>query len=402
MKVLMLTWEYPPHIVGGLGSHVAELVPALMRAGVEVTVVTPGLRPAAKEEALGRGVVRRVGSQDEQSTGNFLVDVQTANLLLQRAGEELSTLRGPYDVVHVHDWMVGSAGIALKHALRIPLVATIHATERGRTGGGLHNSLNVAINSNEWWLCYEAWRVVTTTRYMANEVMEYFHVPVDKLDVIPNGVDRSRFDELPERGSEAMQLFRRAYVADEERLVYHVGRLVGEKGVHLLVDAAPAVLAAVPAAKFVVAGKGPLLLDMRRRVVERGLDAKFFFTGFVSDADRDRLFRVADVAVFPSLYEPFGIVALEAMAARAPLVVSRAGGLAEIVEHGVTGVHVYPDNPDSLAWGIVHTLQNPEWAVARVSAAYEQVRSEYDWDGIADQTLSVFRRVARERQSVDW
>jgi glycosyltransferase involved in cell wall biosynthesis len=130
--------------------------------------------------------------------------------------------------------------------------------------------------------------------------------------------------------------------------------------------------------------------------------SKFYFTGFVPDADRDLLFRIADVAVFPSLYEPFGIVALEAMAARTPLVVARAGGLAEIVEHAETGIHVYPDNPDSLAWGIVHVLAHPAWAEARVENAAAQVRTVFDWDRIAEQTCAVYERVSRERRAATW
>jgi glycosyltransferase involved in cell wall biosynthesis len=196
--------------------------------------------------------------------------------------------------------------------------------------------------------------------------------------------------------------FRRRYATDEERIVYHVGRLVGEKGAHLVVDSAPGVLAQVPGAKFVIAGRGPMLEMLMARVEGMGLGSRFYFTGFISDEERDLLYRAADVAVFPSLYEPFGIVALEAMAARTPVVVSKSGGLAEVVEHNETGIHVWSDDADSLAWGIVHTLAHWDWSLQRVANAYARVRGVYNWDLIAEQTVDVYERVARERATADW
>jgi glycosyltransferase involved in cell wall biosynthesis len=349
----------------------------------------------------GGSIVRRI-EPPVNAIANLIADVQATNVVLESAGEAVVRASGPFDVLHVHDWMVATAGIALKHLNKTPLVATIHATERGRTGGDLATSLNIAVNGNEWWLCYEAWRVIATSRYMAAQVEDYFRVPADKIDVIPNGVDRHKFDALPARDDVAVTRFRRRFAADDEKLVVHVGRLVGEKGAPVLVDAAPAVLAAVPDAKFVVAGKGPLLSELRLKAEGMGLGAKFYFTGFISDADRDLLYRAADVAVFPSLYEPFGIVALEAMAAGTPVVVAASGGLAEIVEHGETGIHAYPGSADSLAWAIVHTLEHPDWALARARAALRRLEQVFDWGLIAQQTAAVYRRVAEERAASEW
>jgi len=402
MKVLMLSWEYPPNIVGGLGSHVADLVPALDRLGVEVHLVTPRWKGGPRRDVLAGGsTVHRVDPPVTE-LANFLADVQATNVGLQNVAEVLAGAAGPYDVVHVHDWMVAFAGIAHKHFHKTALVATVHATERGRTGGGLHNDLNVAVNGNEWWLCYEAWRVVTTSEYMALQVADYFNVPWDKLDIVPNGVYTAPYDALPERGAPELVAFRRRFAGDDEPIVYHVGRLVGEKGSHLIVDAAPGVLAAAPRAKIVVAGRGPLLETLERRVAGMGLGDRFYFTGFIPDAERDLLYRVADAAVFPSLYEPFGIVALEAMAARTPVVVSKVGGLAEVVEHNETGIHVHPDDPASLAWGIAHTLNHPDWSRARADNAYRRLGERFDWDGIAARTRDVYERVAAERRASSW
>jgi glycosyltransferase involved in cell wall biosynthesis len=177
---------------------------------------------------------------------------------------------------------------------------------------------------------------------------------------------------------------------------------VEEKGPQILLEAVPLVLARFPSAKFVIVGTGHLLDHLRHRAWELGVAHKVLFTGFIPDEDRDRLLKVADVAVFPSLYEPFGIVALEAMAARCPVVVSEVGGLAEVVRHAETGITVYPNNVESLVWGILHTLENPHWAKMRVENAYREVVEKYNWDRIAEMTVGVYKRVWEERQRVYW
>ena len=424
MRVLMFSWEYPPYVVGGLGNHVAALVPALARQGVEVHLVTP--RWVAGDKIWYQGSVETVEGAQEvihnsssasvtertpegayihrveppvHQMGNFYADAQQTNLNLEEVAMALIQDLGGVDLLHAHDWLVAFAATSLKRLCKIPLIATIHATERGRGRGQLSGDLAHAINGTEWWLCYEAWRVITCSRYMAREVMDYFQVPADKIDVIPNGVDTAPFDAL--EGVDLSE-FRARFALPWEKIVFHVGRIVYEKGTHLLVEAAPRVLAAVPEAKFVIAGRGPMLGDLQRRAQELGVGEKVLFAGFISDDERNRLYRVADCAVFPSLYEPFGIVALEAMAARCPVVVSSVGGLAEVVELHRTGITVYPDNVDSLTWGIVHTLQHPDWSRARAENAYRMVREVYNWDRIARLTQEVYERVVRERQQVDW
>jgi glycosyltransferase involved in cell wall biosynthesis len=164
----------------------------------------------------------------------------------------------------------------------------------------------------------------------------------------------------------------------------------------------PLVLAELPTVKAVVAGKGPELDSLRSLAWNLGVGEKILFTGFISDQDRDRLFKIADCAVFPSLYEPFGIVALEAMAAKCPVVVSEVGGLRDVVRHGETGITVYPDDAGSLAWGILHSLQHPVWSALRVDKAYRVVGEEYNWQRIAEMTASVYQRCLHERAITAW
>jgi glycogen synthase len=400
MRVLMLSWEYPPHVVGGLGKHVADLVPALARNHVEVHLVTPLVDDSPILEVVeGATVYRQRAATAGMTYASFYAEAQEANLALAAACETVIAHNGPFDLIHNHDWLTSFAAVSLKHQHKLPLVATIHATERGRGQGSLKGAPAQRINDTEWRLTYEAWRVICCAHYMAREIGGYFGTPPDKLDVIPNGVDPTPFEAL--EGLD-LRAFRAQYAFGEEKLVLHVGRLVSEKGVEVLIRSVPQVLAEVPEAKFVIAGRGPELERMRQLVREMGLAHKVALPGFISDEDRNKLYKVADCAVFPSLYEPFGIVALEAMAARTPVVVSEVGGLREVVRHAETGITIYPNSPASCAWGIVHTLQHPAWARQRVENAYRELVTVYNWDVIARQTAEVYARVVAERARTAW
>lgn len=399
MRVLMTSWEYPPDVVGGLGKHVADLAPALVRRGLEVHVVTPAHGAETRPEPGDGLVVHRVASPRDGEGLSFVDQALLVNESLEQAAVTTVQRWGPFDLLHNHDWLTAPAAWGLKHHFKLPLIATIHATERGRGRGYLASDQAHRINDIEWRLTYEAWRVICCAQYMAEEVRAYFGTPADKIDVIPNGVDPSQFDAL-----EGVDLspFRAQYALPHEKIVFFVGRMVAEKGADVLIRAAPLVLRDFPEAKFVLAGRGPELEHLRGLAESLGLGAKVLFAGFISDEERNRLFKVADCAVFPSLYEPFGIVALEAMAANVPVVVSEVGGLKEVVQHAETGITIYPGDVASCAWGVLHTLQHPHWASRRVENARRVVRSIYSWETIAAQTEAIYRRVVEERLRTAW
>jgi glycogen synthase len=406
MKVLMLSWEYTPHIVGGLGKHVVEIVPELVAAGVEVHLVVPNLSDGAFNEPLllpdgspatNGSQVYRVNASGME--GDFFSNTWHDNILVTEFGHQLIRHEGGFDLIHDHDWLSGFAGIALKREHHIPLVATIHATEMGRNRGNLYGEMQRSIHQAEWWLTYEAWGIITCSQYMAWEVMNYFGAPAAKVDVIPNGVDTRRFDAL--QGMD-LSAFRLAWARPDQPIVYYVGRMVPEKGLSVIIDSVPHVLKDWPGVKFVLAGGGGYANDLKKQARDLGVADNVIFPGRVSDEVRDGLFMVADCAVFPSLYEPFGIVALEAMAANCPVVVSDVGGLAEVVDNHETGIKVYPDDPKSLAWGILHTIKNPQWARQRVENAARVVREQYNWHRIADMTVDVYNKTVEEARAGDW
>jgi glycosyltransferase involved in cell wall biosynthesis len=394
----MFSWEYPPYVVGGLGKHVAELIPALAKLpDLQVHLVTPRMRGGELLDQVGPVTIHRV--EPPPVEGDFYTSAWQTNLRLEEYAHQLCDETGAFDLVHVHDWLVAFVGAAFKRSYKTPLLSTIHATERGRGRGTLGSEQARAINHVEWWLAYESWRIIACSEYMRSEIADYFQCPRDKIDVVPNGVDTARFDKLD---GQDFAPFRNMYALPSEQIVFSVGRVVFEKGLHILVKAMPMILAQEPSAKVVIAGKGPELESLRSLAWSLGIGEKVLLTGFITDEDRDKLFKIASCAVFPSLYEPFGIVALEAMAAKCPVVVSEVGGLQDVVQHAETGVTVYSDDPDSLAWGILHTLQHPEWAARRVENAYRAVREEYNWDRIAQRTAEIYEQIVVEATLIDW
>jgi glycosyltransferase involved in cell wall biosynthesis len=187
----------------------------------------------------------------------------------------------------------------------------------------------------------------------------------------------------------------------EEKIVLFVGRLVYEKGVHVLVNAIPRVLEKVNT-KFVIVGNGYMKEQLSGLVKTLGISQKVLFTGFVDDETLRKLQTCADVSVVPSLFEPFGIVALEAMAAKSPVVVSDTGGLGEIVDHDIDGVKVYTNNPDSLAWGITKVLEDEKHAENIRSNAFEKIQEKYNWNRIAQQTENMYKSVLNEYAKSFW
>ena len=413
MRVLMLSWEYPPRIVGGISRHVYDLSRALAWRGIQVDVVTCEHPGAPEVEVDGNLAVYRVPVAPGDDFIHWVHNLNTATeaqvekLLTPPAPAKKKTTRrkktesppqpvlnGP-TVIHAHDWLSAFAGKNLKHRYKIPLIATIHATEHGRNHG-IHNDTQRYIHGVEWELCYEAWRVICCSHFMKDEIANVLQVPYDKMDVIANGVDARKFDVSFDRAE-----FRNMFAKPEEKIVFFVGRMVPEKGVQVLIEAVPEILPAYNDVKFVIVGGGEKS-HLVRRAEELGISSHVFFTGYVDDDTLLKLYKVADVAVYPSLYEPFGIVALEAMAAQVPVVVSDVGGLREVVDHGVTGLTAWADNPDSLAWAILRVLKNPYSAKQMAQNAYRKVQDQFSWDRIAEQTASVYERVWAEYLNSDW
>lgn len=401
-----------------MARHVEELSWELAALpGYEVHVVTCDFPGAAADEVVNGVHVHRVPAYDAPGGHkDFIHWVHQLNAAMRdrahaicrdwlapaRAG---SPRRDPkklkeHDgiILHAHDWLSYFCAVELKHAYKLPMVATVHATEFGRNNG-IHTEVSRYIDSIEHQLTTEAWRVIVCSGFMKGEIEYALQTPWDKIDVIYNGVRTEKFDfSFP---PEEAQSFRARFAAPEEKIILFVGRGVREKGCHVLIDALPRVRAGYHDAKLVVAGGG-----YRQHLVDQalalGVAAHCYFTGFVPDEELLRLYKVADIACFPSLYEPFGIVALEAMAADVPVVVSEAGGLKEIVQADVTGTVTWVNSADSLAWGLLRVLHNPARARQMAKRALKVVATRFSWKQIAQETGAVYSRVWREYVASSW
>jgi len=397
LNVMMFSWEFPPRIIGGISPHVYFLSKSLAKNGVKVHVVTCDFPGSPAHEVIDGVNVYRVDSYKNPSP-DFASWVYLMNLNMQKEAAAIAAkLHEPIDVFHAHDWLVATTGIGLKHVFRKPLLVTMHSTEIGRRDG-LHAATEHMIHETEAWLTYEAWRVICCSEYMVQHVKWAFGLPSDKLAMVPNGVNPHVYDAFDK---EDLGSFRRKYALPNEKIVLYVGRLVYEKGIHVLINAVPKVLAKVDA-KFVIVGSGYMQEQLSIIVKSMGLEHKVLFTGFVDEENLMRLQKVSDVSIVPSLFEPFGIVALEAMAAKSPVIVSDTGGLSEIVGHDVTGVKVYPNNTDSLAWGIIKVLTDSKYAQALRENAYRAILEKYDWNKIAQQTIRLYESVLGEYSKSFW
>lgn len=386
MKILMLTWEYPPRIVGGIARVVHDLSKRLIKDGHEVTVVTYRDNADVPEYENDKGVnVYRVDNYMIHPN-NFIDWIMQLNFNMLSKATEIINKEGGFDVIHAHDWLVTYAAKSLKNAYDIPIVATIHATEAGRNSG-IHDETQRYINDTEWLLTYEATEVIVNSNYMKNEIQRLFGLPFDKINVIPNGINLSNFT-----GIERDYDFRRQYAMDNEKIILYVGRLVYEKGVQHLIAAMPKILSNYNDAKLIIAGRGGMMDELRAEASNLGLNDKIYFTGYLNSKQVQKMYKCADVAVFPSTYEPFVIVALEAMLAGVPTVVSDVGGLDEIVTHGVDGMKSYAGNANSIADSVTALLYDHQLATNVSKKAKQKVKDQFNWEKIAQDTHFTYEK----------
>lgn len=401
MRILVFAWEYPPYLVGGLGKHVAGLIPALgelrnRQTPLHVDVLTTRYAGGAPIERIGENVtIHRLETAlfDPANMYNTVIDnnhhfVDYANQLHQKE---------PFDLVHIHDWLTGVAGVRFKYEHKIPLLVTIHATERGRHQGYVTSYNSSRIDSLESQICHEAWRVIVCSHFMTSELYTYFGTPYDKMIVIPNGIDQDHLYICPPENQVELRM---RYAPNGEHLLFFVGRIAHEKGLHVLLRAMPPILQSYPDTHLLIAGRNsrhlyPLAEELR---IEHAVD----FLDYITDQQRDWLYQIVDAAIFPSLYEPFGIVALEAMALDCNVVASDVGGLGEVVKHEVNGLTFYPNDPPSIAWAVRRLFSDPGAASVRRLQAHAQVGQQYSWHIIAQQTAVLYQSIIAERAMTNW
>ena len=389
-RVLLLSWEYPPVIEGGLARHVRKLAEALVRQGVSVDVLTRGVGDGSPDgqpgvDELGGVTIHRVREPSwPRDLDRFVAWVEQMNGDMLAAGEALAEdVR--YDLIHGHDWLVAQASATLAERLGVPYVTTIHATEHGRHQGWVQDPPQSHIHSVERWMARRADALIVCSYYMRGHVADIFDIDERRIAVIPNGIDPS---ELRPAGD--LQALRRKFAEPHEKLVLFVGRLVYEKGFQLALDALPSVLEGVEDVRFLVAGSGTHETELKAQAERLGLSDHGSFLGWIGDDVLHSLYRIADLCVVPSIYEPFGLVALEAMASGCPCIVADTGGLREVVPVGErVGLRFNGGAAEHLGVMNERLLVDGPLRERLVTEASEHVL-RFDWDDIAQRTRGIY------------
>lgn len=391
----MVSWEYPPVVIGGLGRHVHHLATALAAAGHDVVVLCrrpsgtdPSTHPSTDEISEG---VRVVAAAQDPHEFEFGTDMMAWTLAMghsmTRAGLALhATDAWRPEVVHAHDWLVAHPAIALAEFFDVPLVSTIHATEAGRHSGWVAGAISRQVHAVESWLVRDSDLLIACSASMSDEIARLFGPDLAEIRVIRNGIDAARWPFAP-----------RAPRTGPAQLLY-LGRLEYEKGVHDAIAALPRIRRTHPGTTLVIAGDGTQrdwLIDQAR--THKVLKA-ITFVGRVDHEGLVRLLHRADAAVLPSHYEPFGIVALEAAATGIPLVTSDVGGLGEAVIDGLTGMSFAPRDVAGLATAVRAVLDDPAAAQRRANAARDRLTSDFDWHTVATETAQVYLAAKRRER----
>jgi 1,4-alpha-glucan branching enzyme len=386
-KILMLSWEFPPMVVGGLSRHVFDLSRKLIDLGHEVYVLTSAVDGYPDYE-INNGVhVYRIKGK-QPSFDSFFHWTGSLNLAMADHAVELSK-KIKFDCIHAHDWLVAVAALAMKKELDLPLITTIHATEHGRNNG-ITSPLQYEINQKEWELMDASESLIVCSSYMKNELTDVFQMPEEKITILPNGIDPQ---QLTVESNLKLKDEIRSY---NELLLFSVGRLVKEKGFQTIIEAAEILRNKGLQVRFVIAGKGPLFEELNEMVSQKHLENYVHLAGFVSDEERNEWFAKADAALFPSHYEPFGIVALEGMISGKLTIVSDTGGLREIIEHEKTGLKVYPNDPNSIVWAVEYMFANRDNCKEMARRGEETARTVFSWDSIADRTADLYNRIHKK------
>lgn len=412
MRILHISWEFPPTIVGGLGTFTMELTRQLVVMGNDVTVYTLNRDNKYPTRDLWKGIeVHRpmivnfthafnsFAGDELKRWGEglkFFSDVAIYNILSASkvVNEQIRKDNTRFDVVDAHDWLGAIAGTAIKDETGLPLVFHVHSTEKGRSMG----KGSRVVEDIEYMGADKADCVITVSYAMRDHLIS-IGFPGNKITVCWNGVDEKKYSMENFSKEEISELRGRYGLREKEIMLLFVGRLTAVKGAQNLVEAMPKILKDYPNTKLVILGVGELENDLRRRIKELNLGDKVVMrTEFVEEHERILHYAASDVVVLPSFYEPFGIVCTEAMSMGKPVVVGAKGvsGFREqIVPEGdkQCGVHIDPHNPEDIAWGVSAVLCCPEKREIMGKNARERVLAEFTWEKIAKKTYSIYKGV---------
>jgi glycosyltransferase involved in cell wall biosynthesis len=415
MKLAVLVYEYPPKIVGGLGTYSAEITRQFVLMDNDVTVFTMnddagslptreicrGIEVHRPQHIDISGSLPDVVAEDIKKWGRgiqFFSKILVYNYLSasKLVNELIRKDKFKYDIVVAHDWLSAIGGMTVKREVGLPFAFHVHSTEKGRTfGNGSTTVSNIELHAAR------AADLIVTVSYAMKDELVGLGFPKEKIQVAYNGVDPKKYDPATVTPEQIKKVRAMYDIKDDDYMILFIGRLVGVKGVDKLIMALPHILPKNPKAKLVIVGLGDLQEYLMNLVKATKMSdfVKFRFE-FIPEEERILHYAACDVAVFPSFYEPFGIVVLEAMSMERPVVIGAAGisGMREIVVYcgeEQCGYHTDPSNPSDIAWGINSVLENDEKRKWLGKNGRKRVLNEFTWDKIAEKTLGLYEQIIK-------
>ena len=408
MRVGFFVWEYPPRLIGGLGTYSEYLAHEFVEIGHDVSIFTLNSGNLKTREIL-RGVevhrpliadasnvfpffvvddLKKWGTNIRLFNDIFIYNILSATKLLN---ELIKKENYHFDVVCVHDWLSSIAGLVIKNESNIPVVFHTHSTEWGRSGG--HGS--EVVSHLESAMAIRADKIITVSYAMQQDLIRHGW-PQSKISVVWNGVDPQRYDPHKVHKKDIERIRELYNVPKGWNMLLFVGRLTWVKSVTNLLQAMPIVLKDHPSTKLVILGKGEEQADIVQTAERLGIENNIVYRfDFIPEDERILHYAASDVCVFPSVYEPFGIVSLEAMAMEKPLVVGAKGTVGfkeQVISSGSdqTGVHINGGDPGDIAWGIKETLKNPEKARNWGENGRKRVMDYFTWEKVAKVTTRIY------------
>jgi glycogen(starch) synthase len=408
LRIGFFVWEYPPKLVGGLGTYAEYITHEFVDIGHDVSVFTLNSGDLKTREIL-QGVevhrpliadagnvfpmfvvddLKKWGTNIKLFNDIFIYNILSATKFLNGLIKKESY---QFDVVCVHDWLSSIAGLVIKNESKIPVVFHVHSTEWGRAGG--HGS--EVVSHLELAIANKADKIITVSYAMEQDLAQHGW-PLSKISAVWNGVDAERYDQRKCKKEDIAEIREKYGVPEDWNMLLFVGRLTWVKGVRTLLQAMPSVLREYPNTKLVILGMGEQQNDIVETADRLGIKDKIVYRfDFVPEDERIMHYAASDVCIFPSVYEPFGIVSLEAMSMEKPVVVGARGVVGfreQVISSGPeqNGMHVNGEDPVDIAWGIKETLRNPDRARNWGENGRKRVLEYFTWRKVAEETLKIY------------
>jgi len=409
LRIGFFVWEYPPMMVGGLGTYAEFITRELVGLGHDVTVFTLNNGNLKTREVL-KGVevhrplitnasnvfpmfvtddLKKWGTSIRLFNDIFIYNILSATKFVNGL---IKKEEHNFDVVCVHDWLSSISGVIVKNETKLPVVFHVHSTEFGRSGG----QGSEVVSHFEWATAQTADRIITVSHAMMEDLIRHGWTG-SKISVVWNGVDPEIYDPEKCKPEDVKKIREKYGIQEDENMLFFIGRLTWVKGVRNLVQAMPIILKEHPKTKLVILGKGEEQTDIVETAKRLGIGDKVVcHFEFIPEKERILYYAAADVCIFPSTYEPFGIVSLEAMAMEKPIVVGAHGVVGfreQVIPSGPdqNGIHVNGGNPADIAWGVNQVLKDPEKAKKWGKNGRKRVLKYFTWKEAAEQTIQIYQ-----------